>query len=73
MGTPDSPVNYSGVTLEKTRERPVRGGARPGHRTVSGAPLAAPLLVFCCKLCRVPNLFSLLVYVELYAPEINDN
>jgi hypothetical protein len=27
----------------------------------------------CSKLCRVPNLFSLLVYVELYAPEINDN
>jgi hypothetical protein len=25
------------------------------------------------KLCRVPNLFSLLLYVELYAPEINDN
>ena len=28
---------------------------------------------FCSKLCRVPNSFSLLVCVELYAPEINDN
>jgi hypothetical protein len=27
----------------------------------------------CSKLCWVPNLFSLLVYVELYAPEINVN
>jgi hypothetical protein len=49
---------------------PDSGGA---HRTVSDAPLAAPMHVFCSKLCRVPNLFSLLVYVELYAPDINDN
>jgi hypothetical protein len=27
----------------------------------------------CSKLVEFPNLFSLLVYVELYAPEINDN
>jgi hypothetical protein len=27
----------------------------------------------CSKLCRVPNPFSLLVYIELYAPEISDN
>jgi hypothetical protein len=27
----------------------------------------------CSNLCWVPNLISLLVYVELYAPEINDN
>jgi hypothetical protein len=27
----------------------------------------------CSNLCRVPNLFSLLVYVELYAPKIKDN
>jgi hypothetical protein len=27
----------------------------------------------CSKLCRVSNLFSFLVYVELYVPEINDN
>jgi hypothetical protein len=26
------------------------GGARPGHRTVSGAPLVAPLLDFAPKL-----------------------
>jgi hypothetical protein len=73
-------VNYSGATLGKPRERPVRGAARPGHRTVpgaqrtmSGVPLAAPMLVFAPNFVEFPNLFSLLVYVELYAPEINDN
>jgi hypothetical protein len=45
----------------------------PGHRTVSSAPLAAPMLVFAPNFVEFPNLFSLLVYVELYAPEINDN
>jgi hypothetical protein len=37
---------------------------------VSGAPLAAPILV-CSKLYL--NTFSLYVYVELYAPEKNRN
>jgi hypothetical protein len=27
----------------------------------------------CSKICRVSNLYSLLVYVELYAPDLNDN
>jgi hypothetical protein len=40
---------------------------------VSGAPLAAPLIVFAPNLVEFPNSLSLLVYVELYAPEINDN
>jgi hypothetical protein len=40
---------------------------------VSGAPLAAPILVFAPNFVEFPNSFSLLVYVELYAPEINDN
>jgi hypothetical protein len=39
---------------------------------VSGAPLVAPMLVFAPNFVEVPNLFSLLVYVELYAPDIND-
>jgi hypothetical protein len=56
VGSPDSSVNYSGVTPRKTRERPVREVPRPGHRTASGAPLAAPILVFCSKLCRVSQL-----------------
>jgi hypothetical protein len=43
--TLDSPVNFRGVALRKTRERPVREVPRPGHRIVSGAPLAAPILV----------------------------
>jgi hypothetical protein len=46
---------------------------RPRHRTVSGAPLAAPILVLFPNFVEFPNSFSLLVCVELYAPEINDN
>jgi hypothetical protein len=71
--TLDSPVNYNGVTLRKSRERLVHEVPRPGHRTVSGAPQAAPKLVFAPNFVELPNSFSLLVYVELYAPEINDN
>jgi hypothetical protein len=59
--TSDSPVNYSGVTLRKTRERSVREVPRPGHRIVSGAPL----VVFAPNFVKFPNSFSLLVYVEL--------
>jgi hypothetical protein len=43
------------------------------HQTVSGAPLAAPMLVFAPNFIEFSNLFSLLDYVELYALEINDN
>jgi hypothetical protein len=68
-------VNYSRATPRETRERPVRevldlSGA---HQTVSGAPLAAPMLVFAPNFIEFSNLFSLLDYVELYALEINDN
>jgi hypothetical protein len=73
VGSLDSLMNYSGVTRRKTRERPVREVPRPRHRTVSGAPLAAPILVFCSKLCRVPQLIFFVGCVELYTPEINDN
>jgi hypothetical protein len=75
----DSPVHTGqsgelyGVTLRKSGERPVREVPRSGHRTVSGAPQAAPMLVFAPNFVELPNSFSLLVYVELYAPEINDN
>jgi hypothetical protein len=54
--------------IEKTRERPVHEGLQPGHRTVSGAPLAAPILV-CSKLCRIlSSLFlcmSMLNFMQL--------
>jgi hypothetical protein len=40
---------------------------------VSGAPLAASILIFAPNFVEFPSLFSLLVYVGLYAPEINDN
>jgi hypothetical protein len=58
------------MSSEKTRERLVREVLRPGHQTVSGAPLAAPILV-CSKLCIIPSSLFLNVYVELYAPEKN--
>jgi hypothetical protein len=75
-------VNFSGVALRKpksgqfarclglgTGHCPVSGA----HRTVSSAPLAAPILVFAPNFVEFPNSFSLLFYVEIYAPEINDN
>jgi hypothetical protein len=40
---------------------------------MSGAPLAAPILVFAPNFVEFSNSFSLLVYVELYAPELNDD
>jgi hypothetical protein len=71
--TPDSQVNYSGATLRKNPRATSSWGSRPGHRTMSGALLAAPLLVFAPNFVEIPNSISLLVYVELYAPEINEN
>jgi hypothetical protein len=40
------------------------------HRTMSGAPLAAPILVFAANFVEFPNSFSLFVYVELYVSEL---
>jgi hypothetical protein len=40
---------------------------------VLGAPLAAPFIVIAPNFVEFPNLLSLLVYIELHAPEINDN
>jgi hypothetical protein len=73
VGSLDSLVIYSEVTPRKTRERPVCEVPRPRQWTVYGAPLAAPILDFAPTFVEFPNSFSLLVYVELYAPEINDN
>jgi hypothetical protein len=42
VGSPDSPVNYSGAHPGKTREWAVRWVLGLGHRTLSGAPLLAP-------------------------------
>jgi hypothetical protein len=53
-------------------QRPVHEVPRPGHQTVSYAPLAAPFSVFAPNFVESPNLFSLLVYIELYAAKIND-
>jgi hypothetical protein len=44
--TLDSPVNYNGVRPWKTREWPVCLVLGLEHRTLSGAPLAAPFLFF---------------------------
>jgi hypothetical protein len=59
--------------LRKTREQLVGEGWSLGHETVSGAPLAVPIIVFAPNFVEFPNPLSLLVYVELYAPEINSN
>jgi hypothetical protein len=40
---------------------------------VPDAPLAAPFIVIAPNFVEFPNSLSLLVYVEIYAPEINDN
>jgi hypothetical protein len=40
---------------------------------VSGAPLAAPMLVFAPNFIEFPSSIYLFVYFELYAPKINDN
>jgi hypothetical protein len=55
--TLDLPVNNSRVTLGKPRERPVRGLPRPGHQTVSGVPLATPMLVFALNFAEFPTYF----------------
>jgi hypothetical protein len=64
-GTQDSPVNYSGVRLQNSREWPVRWV--PGR-----APFSSILYVLLQFLDWVPNWISFLVCVEPYAPEIND-
>jgi hypothetical protein len=56
VGSPDSPVNYSGVTLRKSRERQVHEVPRPWHRTVSSAPLVAPFIVFVPNFVEFPQL-----------------
>jgi hypothetical protein len=65
-------VNYSIVTLGNTRAAS-SWVPWPRHRTVSGVPLVAPFIVFAPNFVEFPNSFSLLVYVELYAPEINND
>jgi hypothetical protein len=70
--TPDSPVNYSGATLGKTESGQFVGAlawAPDSVRYTTGCTNAC----LCSILCRVPQLIFLLVYVELYAPEIDDN
>jgi hypothetical protein len=57
IGSPDSSVNYNGVSLGKTREWSVREVPRSGHRTVSGGPLAAPILVFAPNFVESPTHF----------------
>jgi hypothetical protein len=64
VGSPDSPMNYSGARLGNSREWHVR--------LVSGAPLAAHSQVLCSKFIWVLKLISFLVCVEPYAPDIKD-
>jgi hypothetical protein len=72
VGSPDSPVNYSGAGRVNSREWLVCLCECLGHRTLSGAPKAAHSKSFCCNFVCIPNSFSFLICVEPYAPEIND-
>jgi hypothetical protein len=64
----DSPVVHQTVRwiIEDARWENPRAassrGARPGYRTVSGAPLAAPILI-CSKLCRIPSSLFLCMFM----------
>jgi hypothetical protein len=55
--TPDSPVNYSGASLRKPERGQFVGALTlsGAHQTVSGAPLAAPFLVFAPNLIESPT------------------
>jgi hypothetical protein len=73
-GTPDSPVNYSGVAFPETRRWRVRvdspwctGHCPVMHRTVRCARLGQPSIFFCSFLLN-PILDFLLVCVEPLAP-----
>jgi hypothetical protein len=67
--TLDSPMNYSGASLEKTREWAVCLvlGLSVRCTTGSSIPVFAPYFV------DSPTQPFLLVCVDLYAPEINDD
>jgi hypothetical protein len=45
------------IDSKKTQEWPVREVLRPGHRIVSGAPLAAPIFVFAPNFVEFPTHF----------------
>jgi hypothetical protein len=66
-------MNYSRATLGKNPRAASLWVPWPGHRTKSDALLAAPTLVFAPNFVEFPNSIYLLVNVELYTPEINDN
>jgi hypothetical protein len=70
--TPDRLVNYSGATLEKPESDQFVGCSAYTSDSIRCAT-GSTNECLCSKLCRVPSLFSLLVYIELYAPEIIDN
>jgi hypothetical protein len=53
--TPDSPVNYSGASPRETPRVARSWSARPGHQTMSGAPLAALPLVFAPNFVEFPT------------------
>jgi hypothetical protein len=75
LGTPDSPVNYSGAASPNSRRWQVRSGTPwctghcpVVHRTLSGAPDQGCLWVAFCSLYLNPFLVFLLVCCEPLAP-----
>jgi hypothetical protein len=71
VGSPDNPVNYSGVRPEETREWAIRVELGLAHRRLSDAPFVSTLSSLAPNIV-VPNSISFLVCVEPYVPEIND-
>jgi hypothetical protein len=54
-GSPDSPMNYSGVCLTNSRDWPVYLVEGLVHRTLSGAPLGSTLSCLAPNFDCVPN------------------
>jgi hypothetical protein len=65
-------VIYSGAHPRKTREWPVRVELGLGHRTLSGAPLAAHSQVVAPIFVESPTSFLSWFVFEPCAPEIKD-
>jgi hypothetical protein len=72
VGSPDSPVNYSGATPRKTESDQFVGALAWAPDSVWCATDSTNACL-CYKLVELSNLFSLFVCIEIYAPVINEN
>jgi hypothetical protein len=72
VGSPDSPVNFSVVALRKPKSGQFARAAAWGTGQCPVRHWLRPFF-YAPNFIEFPKSLSLLVYVELYAPEINDN